>query len=164
MAHLALDAKSGRAMAIKQECVNVSPCKGHGQDLVEGGTKRSELLASIIVQQRSPIRWVASDGWQLNLTLAAAVAEHGLSYRAACLLAQEMLCSTKATDVSHEANGEALCPDVCELLQLALQSCQAVVCPDCTEWLLLLLSALLCSCRALLLCAAMRLLLFVLRQ
>ena len=31
-----------------------------------------------------------------------------------------MLCSTKASDVSHEANGEALCPEVCELLQLAM--------------------------------------------
>ena len=31
-----------------------------------------------------------------------------------------MLCSKKATDVSHEANGEAFCPDVCELLQLAM--------------------------------------------
>ena len=49
MAHLALKAKSGRAMAIKQGCVNVSPCGGRGQDLVEGGTKRSEMLASIIV-------------------------------------------------------------------------------------------------------------------
>ena len=122
MAHLALDAKSRRAMAIKQGCVNISPCRGHGQDLVVAATKRSEVLASLIVssQQPFPVRWVASYGWQLNLALVAAVAEPWLSYCAACLLAQEMLCSTKATDVSHEADGEALCPDVCELLQLAM--------------------------------------------
>ena len=80
------------------------------------------MLASIIVspQQPSPISWVASDGWQLNLALVAAVAERWLSYCAACLLAQEMLCSTKAADVSHEADGEALCPWICELLQLAV--------------------------------------------
>ena len=122
MAHLALDAKSRRAMAIKQGSVNISPCGGHGQDLVVTATKRSEVLASIIVssQQPCPVRWVASDGWQLNLALVAAVAEHWLSHGAACLLTQEMLCSTKVTDVSHEADGEALCPDVCERLQLAM--------------------------------------------
>ena len=80
------------------------------------------MLASIIVspQQLNPVRWVASDGWQLNLALVAAVAEHWLSHRARCLLAQERLCSTKATDVSHEADGEVLRPKVCELLQLAM--------------------------------------------
>ena len=31
-----------------------------------------------------------------------------------------MLCFTTATDVSHEADGEVLCPQVCELLQLAM--------------------------------------------
>ena len=109
-------------MAIKQGSVNVSPCGGHGQDLVVTATKRSEVLASIIVssQQPCPVRWVASDGCQLNLALVAAVAEHWLSHGAACLLTQEMLCSTKATDVSHEADGEAHCPDVCERLQLAM--------------------------------------------
>ena len=109
-------------MAIKQGCVDISPCGGHGQDLVVAPTKRSEVLASIIVssQQPFPVRWIASDGWQLNLALVAAVAEHWLSHRAACLFTQEMHCSTKAADVSHEADGEALCPDVCELLQLAM--------------------------------------------
>ena len=62
-----------------------------------------------------------------------------------------MHCSTKATDVSHEADGEALCPDVCELLQLAmlkdflfkaikLLSAQ-ILQRGCS-----VLSALLCSC------------------
>ena len=32
MAHLVLNAKSGRGMAIKQGRVNVSPCGGHAQD------------------------------------------------------------------------------------------------------------------------------------
>ena len=106
-------------MAIKQGCVDISPCGGHGQDLVVAATKRSEVLASIMIssQQPFPVRWIASDGWQLNLTL---LAEHWLSHRAACLLTQEMHCSTKAADVSHEADGEALRPDVCELLQLAM--------------------------------------------
>ena len=67
-----------------------------------------------------PTERIASDRWQLNLALVAAVAEHWLSHCAACLLAQEMLCCTKGTDVSHEANGEAVCPGVCELLQLAM--------------------------------------------
>ena len=109
-------------MAIKQGCVDISPCGGHGQNLVVAPTKRSEVLASIIVssQQLFPVRWIASDGWQLNLALVAAVAEHWLSHRAACLFTQEMHCSTKAADVSHEADGEALRPDVCELLQLAM--------------------------------------------
>ena len=155
MAHLALDAKSGRAMAIKQGCVNVSPCGGHGQDLVVAATKRSGMLASIIVspQQPSPIRWVASDGWKLNLALVAAVVELWLSYCAACLLAQELLCSTKAADVSHKADGEAHCPWVCELLQLAvlkdflfkavkLLSAQVVQSSSSCS----VLSALLCGC------------------
>ena len=72
----------------------------------------------------------SQDGaWQLNLALAAAAAEHWLSHRAACLLdlAQETLCSTKATDVSHEARHEAthvshdaFGSKVCGLLQLAM--------------------------------------------
>ena len=32
------------------------------------------------------VLWVASDGWQLNLALVAAVAEDWLSHRAACPL------------------------------------------------------------------------------
>ena len=75
-----------------QGSVNVSPCGGHGQDLVVTATKRSEVLASIVAssQQPCPVRWVASDGCQLNLALVAAVAEHWLSHGAACLLTQEM--------------------------------------------------------------------------
>ena len=122
MADLALDAESGRAMAIQQRCVNVSSCGGQGQELVVATAEGFEVLASIVVspQQPNPERWIASDRWQLNLALVAAVAEHWLSHCAACLLAQEMLCCTKGTDVSHEANGEAVCPGVCELLQLAM--------------------------------------------
>ena len=75
----------------------------------------------MIMSLMLPTSWVFSHdrAWQLNLARVTAVAEHCLIHRAACLLAQEMLCSTKAMDVSHEANGEALCPKVCELLQLA---------------------------------------------
>ena len=41
-------------MAIKQGCVNISPCGGHAQDLVVAATKRSEVLASIIVSSQQP--------------------------------------------------------------------------------------------------------------
>ena len=43
-------------MAIKQRCVNISPCGGHAQDLVVAATKRSrsEVLASLIVSSQQP--------------------------------------------------------------------------------------------------------------
>ena len=79
-----------------------------------------------------------------------------------------MLSSRKAIDVSHEADGEALCPEVCELLQLAMLkdflfkviqllsarivqrgcSCSVVCVLLCSCWSIL--SALLCICCAVL--------------
>ena len=60
--HVALHAKNGRAMAIKQRCVSVSPCGGHAQDLIVSATKASKALASITVSplQLYHVRWVAT--------------------------------------------------------------------------------------------------------
>ena len=92
-----------------------------------------------------------------------------------------MLCSAKATDMSHEAAGEALCPWVCELLQLAMlkgflfkaikllsaqivhRGCSRSVLSALFCSCLSVLSALLCSCCSILVYAALRLLLSVLQ-
>ena len=105
-------------MAIKQRCVSVSPYGGHGQDLVVSATKRSEVLANSIVspQHLSPVRWVASDGWQLNLALVAAIAEAVVPP----VFSHKTCYATRKPDVSHVVNGDMLCHKVCELLQLAV--------------------------------------------